>query len=114
VAGKSKNRNPFYALLVVVGIAFVVSASAFCFMAYSDVMLVDGGPASASRLMQFMDQHGMILLGGEVLLLGLFTIGAICSDEYWQRRAAAQEENESINPVASKDNSHEGDAHHGC
>lgn len=50
--------------------------------------------------MQFMDQHGMKLLVGEVLLLGLFTVGAIGTDEYWQRRA-----------TNLKENSHESDAH---
>jgi hypothetical protein len=100
VAEKTKSRNPFYVLLVIVGIAFVVSACAYGFMAYSDVMLIEGGPSSGSRLMQFMDQHGMKLLVGEVLLLGLFTVGAIGTDEYWQRRA-----------TNLKENSHESDAH---
>ena len=85
---KRKSFNPFYVLLVIVGIAFVVSACAFGVMAYRGVSLGRSGePLAAGGLMAFMDQHGMILLGAQVLLLGLFTVGAIGTDEFWQRRA---------------------------
>ena len=85
-----KAFNPFYVLLVIVGTAFIVSACAYGVMAYRDVAIGTAGEAAeATGLMGFMDQHGMAILGIEVLLLGLFTVGAIGTDEYWQRRLQA-------------------------
>ena len=59
-------------------------------MAYRDVAVgLNGETTDAGGLMGFMDQHGMAVLGIEVVLLGLFTVGAIGTDEYWQRRMQA-------------------------
>ena len=58
-------------------------------MAYRDVSLGGIDPAADNGgLIGFMDRNGMMLLGIEVGLLGLFTIGAIGTDDYWRRRLA--------------------------
>lgn len=77
-------------LLVIVGLAFLISACAYGIMAYGAVWGVERDGGSGRGLMQFMDEHGAILLGVELALLGLFTVGAIGTDEFWQRRAARE------------------------
>ena len=84
--------NPFYVLLVIVGVAFVVSACAYGVMAYREVTLQPAAnDDSASGLLRFMDRHGMKVLGGEVVMLGLLTVAAIGTDEYWQRKTEERE-----------------------
>ena len=77
---KIKKKNPFYALLVLVGVAFVLTASAY------GVMTVRGTDRSASSVPQtgilgFMDRHGNWILTVEVLLLGLLTVAAMGTDQ---------------------------------
>ena len=82
-----KSANPFYALLVVVGIVFVVTACCYGVMAVREAhgnTLVE--PAAADALMLWMAEHGNIALLSELALLGVFTFGAIATDDYWQRR----------------------------
>ena len=83
---KTKIKNPFYVLLVLVGIAFVITASAY------SVMAVRGTDRSESALPQagllgFMDRHGDWLLIVEVLLLGLLTVAAMGMDEIGTRQS---------------------------
>ena len=79
-------------LLVLVGVAFVISACAYGVMAYGAVWGVERDGGSGRGLMRFMDEHGAVLLGVELLLLGLCTVGAIGTDEFWQRRAAREDQ----------------------
>ncbi len=73
-------------LLVAVGIAFLVTACAYGVMAYRDVAFSAAGqPRDDSGYSRWMDQHGITALAVEVALLGLFTLGAISTDSYWQR-----------------------------
>lgn len=81
--------NPFYVVLLVVGMVFFVTACAYGVMSFKAVR---GGPAAmdeagASGLMVFMEEHGNKLLAGELLILAVATFGAIGSDSYWNRRA---------------------------
>ena len=94
VAKKEKHANPFYVLLIVVGVAFAVTACAY------GVMTVRGmnprsdsetSPAGAA-LMDFLDQHGLAVLMAELGLLGVSTVGAIGTDQYWSRRSGAAEQ----------------------
>jgi heme/copper-type cytochrome/quinol oxidase subunit 2 len=85
-----KSANPFYALLIIAGIAFVVTAAAYCVMAYREREPAKAGepPLPAHPLMVWMSQHGEVALLAELALLGISTIGAIGTDDYWQRRAS--------------------------
>jgi hypothetical protein len=86
-------KNPFYVLLVAVGIAFLVTACAYGVMAYRDVAFsATDRQIASSGLIGFIDQHGMTALAIEIGLLGLFTVGAISTDSYWQRASSAAEE----------------------
>ena len=57
-----KRRNPFYVLLVPVGVAFVVTAFAYGFMAFQAVQRRAGGrggaPRAAHPLFQWLRAHG--------------------------------------------------------
>ncbi len=78
--------NPFYPLLVLAGVAFALTACAYGVMALKAM-----SPDVADEkhpLMVFLDQHGMLLLGGELALLGVTCVLAMATDGYWSRRGA--------------------------
>jgi hypothetical protein len=81
-----KSANPFYGLLIVAGIAFVVTAAAYCVMAYRDraaaASHADAEPDHP--LMAWMRKHGDATLLGELAVLAIGTVGAIGTDDYWQ------------------------------
>jgi hypothetical protein len=87
-----KFANPFYALLVVAGISFALTATAYGVMAFREAR-----PPAANReqdaaaadhpLMSWMGQHGEAALICELTFLAVCTFGAIGTDDYWQRRA---------------------------
>ena len=54
-----KSANPFYALLVLIGLAFVVTATAYGVMAVREARAaVTGKPAAEHALMHWMHEHG--------------------------------------------------------
>jgi len=81
---QSKPTNPFYALLLVVGVVFAITACAYC------VMTVRGLDPRADEvgLMGVLSEHGLIMLVVELVALGILTFAAIGTDDYWTRRAA--------------------------
>jgi hypothetical protein len=86
-----KSANPFYALLILVGLSFVVTAAAYGVMAVRESRAaVSGEPVAEHPLMKWMHEHGNTALLTELALLGVCTFGAIGTDEFWQRRAAAK------------------------
>lgn len=82
-----KATNPFYALLLVVGVAFAISACAYGVMT---VRGLDPQRADEGGLVGLMDQHGLSILVVELVLLGILTALAIGTDEYWTRRAGRE------------------------
>ena len=79
-----KFTNPFFALLVVVGLAFAISACAYTVMSFQNL---DPHVIDRPGLPQLMKEHGMLILGVELGLLTLLTISAITTDDYWVKRA---------------------------
>jgi len=77
--------NPFYVVLVMVGIAFCITACAYGIMTFRALRGEDD-QKKAPILVALLDQHGERILMGEILLLGLATFGAIKTDRYWQSR----------------------------
>jgi hypothetical protein len=76
--------NPFYPLLVVVSIIFVVTACAYGVMALRAM-----SPVTASErhpLLEFLDDHGMLLLIVEVAALAAVSFLAMGTDRYWTAR----------------------------
>jgi hypothetical protein len=80
--------NPFYVLLLAVGVVFAITACAYC------VMTVRGLEPGANEvgLMAVMSQHGLTILIAELVGLGVLTVAAIGTDEYWTRRAEVREQ----------------------
>jgi len=90
-----KFANPFYSLLLVAGIAFALTATAYGVMAFRESRPADveNEPSATSTehpLMMWLGRHGESALLAELALLGVFVFGAIATDDYWQRRTAAQ------------------------
>jgi hypothetical protein len=89
-----KFANPFYGLLLVAGIAFAITAMAYGVMAYRDrdtAKTVTSATAEEHPLMLWMSDHGEMALLAELGALALFTVGAIATDDYWQRRKTSIE-----------------------
>jgi hypothetical protein len=92
----SKFANPFYSLLLVAGIAFALTATAYGVMAFrearprpTDAMDADATEITAEHpLMAWMSNHGEAALLTELGFLAVFVFGAIGTDSYWQRRIA--------------------------
>ncbi len=102
MSGKAPT-NPFYVLLVAVGILFSVTACAYMVMAFRALHLPPAGAAAATMderlaaadrssdgLMGFMDRHGARLMVAELLLLAVATVAVIGTDAHWSRRAASR------------------------
>ena len=90
-----KFANPFYGLLVAAGIVFALTAICYGVMAFRDAR----PPAAADELVAvpadhpllvWMSRHGEAALLAELAFLAVFTIAAIGTDQYWQRRANSQ------------------------
>lgn len=98
---RRKTFNPFYSLLVVLGVAFVVTACA-----YGLVLLRSTRPADAMRsghsqnpLLQLMQRHGQTILFVELGVLLVATVGCITTDNYWERRSAARHRQDECDTV---------------
>lgn len=105
VFGKHEAFNPFYALLVVVGTLFVLTACAYCVMAVRAIH-DDAGPvatAETAGLLDWLDRHGIALMSGELAVLGLATVGAMTTDPYWQSRHRRRLEAASAAPESRRD-----------
>ena len=78
-----KPTNPLYVAAVPVGILFAVTACAFVVM-----MLKGGDPqlGETTGLMRLLDRHGVLILVVELAVLGVLTLGAILTDDFWTRR----------------------------
>jgi hypothetical protein len=90
-----KFANPFYGLLLIAGIAFAMTAFAYGVMAYRDrdtAVSVTSETSETHPLMLWMSDHGEVALLSELGFLALFTVGAIATDDFWQRRRKSLEQ----------------------
>jgi hypothetical protein len=89
-----KFANPFYFLLVIAGVSFALTAFAYGVMAVRANATVRAASAEelppTHPLIEWMQRHGDAALACELALLAVSTFGAIATDDYWQRRMAAQ------------------------
>jgi hypothetical protein len=81
-----KPTNPFYVTLVPVGVVFGITACAYTVMAY---LGRDPHRPLNDGLTGLMQQHGLVIMVVELAILGLLTIAAISTDEFWTRRFEA-------------------------
>lgn len=92
---KKRRINPFYILLVLAGVAFAVTACGYGVMAlqqmqanpYAPTAAADRNASPDARSMRafigFFDEHGVTLMTGELIVLGLATFAAIGTDRFW-------------------------------
>lgn len=104
MAKTKEPANPFYVLLVLLGVVFVVTTCVYGTMTWRATQPVanyearpaeDGAAVATTAsdthpLMVWIDKHGIELLGGELLLLALATFGAMGLDSLRTRRAERQ------------------------
>ena len=76
--------NPFFTLLVVVGLAFAMTACAYTVMSFQSL---DPHAADQPGVPQLMKQHGLMIMLVELGLLAVLTVAAIATDDYWVRRS---------------------------
>lgn len=87
---QSRFVNPFFLALLVAGSLFAITATAYGVMTIrgaraESVVRQEISPAG-TRLLQWMDRHGVRLMFGELVALAICTFAAIYSDDFWIRR----------------------------
>ncbi len=84
---KKKFRNPFYPLLIITGILFLVTVSAYSLMAFNEVYSSSAasGLFGSTSLNQFLKEHGMVIMAWLLGLIGVFTVGVIAGDSMFDK-----------------------------
>ena len=85
VKSRLQLANPFYVALLVVGVAFALTASGY---GWSARLKLD--PETFDRNAAFislMDRYGMLSMIVELSLLTVLTFLAIVTDDFWEKRA---------------------------
>lgn len=75
--------NWAYGLVLVVGVAFCITACCYFVLAVRDVRSVEMRSAPAperTALLDFIDAHGAKLMTGEIIALAVLTVAAIATD----------------------------------
>jgi hypothetical protein len=90
---QKKWKNPFYALLIPAGMAFVVTGFAYGFMAFQMVNAGgDGADLYADHpLFAWLRTHGNTAMLVELAVLAVLTVGAIGTDSWWTERDVTSE-----------------------
>jgi hypothetical protein len=79
-----KPTNPFYIAALPIGVLFAITACAYVVMTMQGL---DPQRAESTGLIQLMERHGIAVMVGELAMLGILTIAAIITDDFWTRRA---------------------------
>jgi flagellar basal body-associated protein FliL len=85
-----KAVNPFFVLLTVVGVLFVITAAAYGVMTVAQIEPAGAGD-QPHPLIDFMDQNGLTLMIIELTILAVATFAAIGTDGYWSRSSDHQQ-----------------------
>jgi hypothetical protein len=92
-----KPRNPFYVALIPVGVIFALTACSYMVMTYRGL---DPHSANEVGLPGLMNHYGLTIMGVELALLGILTIAAIATDDFWTRRFEAAQARDNSKPEA--------------
>lgn len=84
-----KWKNPFYTLLIPVGMAFVVTVFAYGYMAFVEVNATNPEVREQTQqpLFTWLNKHGTRVILWELGVLGVLTVGAIATDSWWMSEA---------------------------
>ena len=91
--------NPFYVLVAVVGVVFVVTACAYGTMAYRAIAPAVAAQARNQGLMGFLDRYGVQSLSVELVVLGVVSLGAMWLDQVRSRRDSASARRQTAAPT---------------
>jgi hypothetical protein len=93
MTARRKTFNPFYPLVVLVGVAFTVTACAYGWMVYISRQHDPQAIAAAqdSKMLPWLREHGETLLMGEVVGLVVVSVAAMATDRYWSGRETPNE-----------------------
>lgn len=83
---RSQPANPFYVLVVLVGILFTLTACSYGVMAFRR-MQASAADQPESGLLVLLEERGMQIMAVEVALLAVVSIAAMGSDRYWTARS---------------------------
>jgi len=98
VAAEKKRTNPFYVLLVAAGALFAITACGYGVMALKQMRedpfaaalarpaageANPGDAVQSASFVDFFDRHGVRLMVGELVVLGIATLAAIGTDRFW-------------------------------
>jgi hypothetical protein len=93
---RRKVVNPFYVVLIVVSVLFVVTVCGYTVLTFSTIKSAAGkDEPQAHQLLTFLDRQGVSLMLAEVALLAVTTVGAISTDHYWAQRAVRRDEEDA-------------------
>jgi hypothetical protein len=96
MAKKNDRTNPFYVLLVIFGVIFCITASAYGIMALKSFSPgTQANTDSGLQLLKFLDQYGLYLMLAELALLGVCTFAAMATDSYWSSQPTESHDNTS-------------------
>jgi hypothetical protein len=77
--------NPFYAVLLFVGLAFALTCCAYTVMSFRQL---DPHAIDEPGMVALMKDHGLTIMLGELGLLGVLTFAAIGTDDFWMKRSS--------------------------
>ncbi len=88
-----KWKNPFYTLLIPVGMAFVLTVFAYGYMAFVEVNATNPEVREQTRqpLFTWLNKNGTRLVLWELGIMGVLTVGAIATDSWWMNELPNQE-----------------------
>lgn len=82
-----KPINPFYIAALPIGIVFAITACAYVVMM---VQTADARQPEPAGLIALLQNHGIVVLIAQLVVLALLTFAAILSDDFWTRRFEAR------------------------
>jgi hypothetical protein len=93
-----KRRNLFYVLLVPVGVAFVVTAFAYCVMSFQAMSpsTAEGAPSTSHPMFRWLRAHGGAAMLAELAALAALTLAAFVTDWFWDRPTTADSMREPL------------------
>ena len=98
----SKEKNPFYTLLIWAGVAFAVTATAYGVMTVSylraseEITEATDPAENYHPLFHFLDENGFDLMLAELGVLGVLTFAAIAYDQVHESNPAEEATGKAI------------------
>lgn len=113
MASASRPTNPFYFVLLAVGMLFAITACSYFVMTLQGRSMSLGRSEAAGNqeFVEFVDRYGFTALMIELGLLAAATFAAMATDEYWTRKAAREENSPGEAQSRTEADEVEGEAH---